>query len=150
MSDVLNKYSNIRYKNDPKITDEILTRMTNLPAKEQFALLKHHPDAGTIAIYHDPRFPEYVVEYVKGSEDDSVTTLYEKAPLFADFSLLVKARLEIMQEIAVHFLSLPSTLTAYDAGRSRRAYLKEFGTMQLLDLLARVESKKMIEESQGV
>lgn len=147
MSYALNKYRDLRYKHDEKITEAIMASMVALSFAEQRDLWIFDQDAGILCVYQDPRFPQYVIEYIKGSDEDSVTTLFETAPLFGDRSRLREARIEIMQEIASHFLSLPSVLTVYDEGRGRQVYLRELGTMQLLDVLAHVSSKEMIKES---
>lgn len=135
---VLSKYRGIRPLNDDATTDGMLRILVCIHPTQQQRWWIRNQDTGFICVFTHEMFPGKVIEYVQGTQEDSVTTLYEMHPVFANLAQLEQVRRELMTEIGVKLLALPSTILIYDAGREREVSLKEMGTAQLIDFLAHV------------
>lgn len=141
---VLEKYRSLRHVNDENIVNAIFDRLIVIPANQQGQYWIRDAEAGQICTYEDDRFPGKVLEYVMGTQEDSVSTLYEGHPIFESRARLVDVRKEIIAEIARLFLAVPSVLTLWDDGRGRQVHLRELGTLQLLDMLAYMTDRQMV------
>lgn len=121
------------------MVNAMLSILVNVPLNEQNELwVRDNGGTGNYCVFHHPSFPNHVLEYVAGSKQDSITSLYERSPVFSDRAELKKLRNAMMLEIAASCMSLPSSLAFYDHGREREVALVEFGTGQLVDHLGRV------------
>lgn len=135
---ILSKYNrSIRPLNDIETTDAILRVLVDVPVTEQQRFwIADDANCGRVCLYSHPNFPGLVLEYVQGTQEDSMTTLFEADPVFADLPRLAEMRKELINEIGATLLALPSTVTVYDTGREREVFLNELGTAALIDTLA--------------
>lgn len=135
MTDVISKYGTLHTVNDETITDVMLKRFTELPEARHQDLWIRDPIVGDVGIFVDDRYPNKVIEVVMGSDESSVTTLFQTSPIFFSRSELADARKDIMTEIGVATMSLPSSIAIKDEGRGRDVTLREMSTAQLIDIL---------------
>lgn len=133
---VLHKYRDITPLSDDATTDAMLRILVDIHPQEQQRWWIKNQNVGFVCIFTHEKFPGKVIEYVQGSQEDSVTTLYDMHPIFADLARLEQVRNELITEIGVTLMALPASVLVYDAGREREAPLKELGTAQLMDVLA--------------
>lgn len=134
---VLNKYRGVVIPlNDSETTDGMLRILVDMTPQEQQRMWIKSENIGHVCLFKHDNFPGKALEYVMGSQEDSITTLYEGTPVMADMMRLEELREELIAEIARVLMALPSTVAVYDAGRERQATLKELGTAQLIDTLA--------------
>jgi len=134
---VLHKYRTINPINDIAVTDAMLRVLVEIPNEQQEGFWIRDNEVGNICLYRNDAHPGKVLEYAQGSQDDSVTTLYEDNGLFQSRQQLWDMRRDLMSEIGRVLLAIPSTVVVYDAGREREVFLRELGTAQLFDVLAR-------------
>lgn len=135
MTDVINKYGTLHTINDEEITDAMLERFTNLPAERHQDMWIRDALVGDVGIFVDDRYPNKVIEVVMGADESSVTTLFQTSPIFFSRKELADARKDIMTEIGVVTMSLPSSIAVQDVGRGRDVVLREMSTAQLIDIL---------------
>lgn len=96
-------------------------------------------DYGVVCIFrNETRWPGKIIEYVKGSKGDSISSLYEASPALATARDLGRVRKDLILEIAAKMQALPSRIGINDAGRERAVPLREMGTAQLIDMLAKL------------
>lgn len=136
MTDVISKYGTLHTINDEVITDAMLERFTNLPAGRHQDMWIRDQVVGDVGIYADTRYPNKIIEVVMGADESSVTTLFEASPIFFSRKELAEARKDIITEIGVATMSLPSLIAVKDEGRGRDVILREMSTAQLIDILA--------------
>lgn len=147
-NEIVLKYKSLRPLNEITATNGLWIEMANMPILEQQPYWIQSQEVGNLFLYSDQKkFPNRFIEYVKGSQDDSVTTLYENNRVLGDRSLYIKARKELMNEIGAKLFLLPSLVTIYDEGRQRDAHLIELGTAQLLDILSAITGTNLNEET---
>lgn len=138
MNAILEKYrSSITPLNDSETTDEMLRLLmaVQVTAQQRYWIKSH--ELGYICVFKHEKFPGKVIEYVQGTQDDSVTTLYQGTLITDDISRIEETRKDLIGEIAHVLMALPSTVAVYDEGRERQTVLKELGTAQLMDVLAK-------------
>lgn len=137
MNPILTKYrQHFKPINDIAVTDGMLRILVEVPPEQQETMWFRDADAGSVCVFMHDNFPGKIIEYVQGSADDSVTTLYESDSLIADRARLKAARGELITEIGAVLMRLPSTVGVRDEGRERTLPLRECSTAQLMDLLA--------------
>lgn len=142
MNHTLEKYRSLKPINDETTVNAMLTILVEIPPSLQESFWIRENDVGSLCLYENEMFPNKVLEYVQGSADDSVTTLYGPNPIFNSRQALIEARQELIAEIGRSLLALPSTVAVYDSGRERQVMLKELGTAQLYDVLAHFVGKQ--------
>ena len=133
---ILTKYHAITPLIDDETTDSMLKVLVEIPAHEQQRFWMRNQAVGNVCIYTSDAHPGKIIEYVQGSQEDSVTTLYAANTIFNDLAVLEKVRSDLINEIGAVLMRLPSTIGVYDNGRGRQIALKELGTAQLMDTLA--------------
>jgi hypothetical protein len=139
MNIVLEKYKDLTPKNDEATTNLMWADLIGMSKQDQQRIWLRDGVVGDVCVYHkSPEYPDSILEYVQGSKEDSVTTLYKGNSLFMDLSRLRDARKELITEIGAVLMAIPSHVTIYDEGREREAFLNELGTAQLVDVLIRV------------
>lgn len=135
MNGVLEKYRSkivpVNYADS--IVDELLGHLVK-SSDMQWCV---NDKVGMFCLFRHKSYPDYVLEYVKGSNGDSISTLYHKNSIFNDISEFERVRYELMKEIAVGLCSLPSYVTFWDEGRGKQVAMREMGTAQLMDVLFR-------------
>lgn len=136
----LHKYRSLKPVNDEPTTNKLLTILVEIPNAGQEGFWIRTNDAGYVCLFQHDSVPGRLVEYVQGSQDDSVTTLYELNPVFATLQSLKDCRNDLISEIGRVLLALPNTVTVHDEGRERQLFLRELGTAQLMDVLAHFAS----------
>lgn len=129
-------HRHLRPINDDQKTDAMLALLVKVPGERQNDFWIRGSDSGTLCLWENEAFPGVVLEYVQGSQEDSVTTLYESCPMLATRQSLIDTRTSLINEIGALLMALPSTIAVYDGGREREAMLNELGTAQLIDVLA--------------
>ena len=139
---VIEKYGKLNTINDEVTTDEMLKRFTNQPYERHQDMWIRDAVAGDVGLYMDTHYPNKVIEVVMGAEESSVTTLFETNPIFFSRAELAKARKDLITEIGVATMSLPSNVAIRDEGRGRDVYLREMSTAQLIDLLEMAKAGK--------
>lgn len=95
--------------------------------------------AGDAALFKWSKYPQWVMEIVlgKGGEDCAIA-VYHSDSIFNDIDTYERMRQDIIYEIASLFSALPSSIR-FDDGRDRKNLeMRELGTAQLLDELARL------------
>jgi hypothetical protein len=137
---ILDKFKDLEPTYNEAITNAMLIALVATPNNRQDDMWIRDGVAGNVCVYKDNRYPNHVIEYVLGSKDDSVTTLFIGHPVFASRQLLIDLRKELITGIAVATMSLPSTVMVRDEGRERDAYLMELGTAQLVDIMTNVRN----------
>lgn len=130
----------LRPKTDVAAVERLWTILTEMTPEEQHRFWIRDPKAGQVCLFEHESAPGVVLEYVAGSKQDSVSTLYEAATVVGSKQALIDVRTFLITEIAVIFGGLPSAMGFHDAGRGRDVFLREMGTAQLLDELARLMS----------
>lgn len=131
----------IRPANDPAATDRLLRVLVDLTPEDQHDFWFRDGRAGAVCLYRNEEIaPGKVLEYVQGSREDSITTLYNATELFQSRRRLIDTRNQIITEIAAGLMSLPDAVGFWDEGRERDVRLKEMGTAQLIDQWARIQS----------
>lgn len=133
---VLTKYRNLRPMNNQEIVDGMWRHMVALTVPEAEHRWLKSEDTGFVFLYTHKDYPNVVLEYVQGSKNDSVTTIYEYSTEVSSLDQVRKVREELINEIGRVLLALPSTVVVRDEGREREVALKELGTAQLMDVLA--------------
>lgn len=133
---VLTKYRTIRPVNDIDATNSLLSILVEIANEQQNRFWVRSEVTGAVCLFKHDSHPSRVLEYVQGSKDDSVTTLYEENSFMTDCGQLSRVREELINEIGIVLMALPSTVAVHDGGRDRQAMLKELGTAQLMDVLA--------------
>jgi hypothetical protein len=134
---ILTKYRNVRpVSNDEAKVEAMWRLMTGMTYYDARPRWSHSPDTGNVFLLIHDDFPGYVLEYVMGTENDSVTTLYEASADVGSLSAVAQMRADLINEIGSILLALPSTVVVWDQGRERELTLKELGTAQLIDTLA--------------
>lgn len=141
---VLEKFRTLRPITDDQTVMAMLAILVNLSREQQRDMWFADKDSGRVCLFRHGEFPGKVLEYVWGTKDDSVSTLYEEHPIFATRQALINARKEVRDEIGRLTLSLPSTIVVGDAGRGRDAYLYELGTAQMIDTLEHFAKPKSL------
>lgn len=135
---ILTKYREVRPTFDESQVNTLQIELLKTTDAERINGFVRDDMGGTFCVFTDSAVPNRVLEYVKGSEQDSVSTLYENtSPIFSDLGALRMARRELIGEIGARLGRLPSTISVYDGGREREVALNELGTAQLMDVLAR-------------
>lgn len=119
--------------------DAMLRILIEIPPSEQNDLwLRNDPRrVGDFCLFRHGSYPGVVLEYVQGGKQDSVTTLYQHSPEFSTRESAAALRRDLMREIAAVTLSIPDSIGIFDHGREREVFLREMGTAQLVDTLAR-------------
>ena len=140
---ILTKYRSINPLIDDATTDAMLKVLVEIPASAQQRFWIRSQAVGNVCIYTQDDHPGKVLEYVQGSQEDSVTTLYSANGVFNDLSTLEKVRSDLINEIGAVLMRLPSTIGVMDQGRGRQVALKELGTAQLIDTLAHFTSSNI-------
>lgn len=133
---VLALYRALKPLNDDATTDKMLSILIEIPNDAQSGFWIRDEKAGNVCLFKHDSFPNKVLEYVQGSADDSVSTLYEEHAIFATLRALTEARNYLIMEIGSVLMALPSTVAVYDGGRERQVVLRELGTAQIIDTLA--------------
>lgn len=133
---ILFKLRDLKPINDEPLVNKMLEILVAIPNEKQDDLWTRTQGAGNVCMFKHSITPGKVIEYVQGSKDDSVTTLYEGHPIFSSLKALTEARLDLISEIATVTMALPGTVVVRDAGRGRECFLRELGTAQLMDVLA--------------
>lgn len=131
---IVSKYGNLHTINDEIITDTMLARFTALPADKHRDMWIRDAVAGDVGLYMDSQYVNKVIEVVMGSNESSVTTLFEINPIFFSRHDLALARKDLITEIGVATMSLPSNVAVWDEGRGCDVMLREMSTAQLIDL----------------
>lgn len=95
--------------------------------------------AGDVILFIWDRYPQWVMEIVLGARgEDCAIAFYHSDSIFNDINAYERMRQNIIYEIAGLFSALPSSIR-FDDGRDRKNLeMKEMGTAQLLDELARL------------
>lgn len=136
MNIILEKYRGLRPLNDPQTTDKMLAILVEVPEAKQEGMWLRDRNVGHACLFRHESFPGKVIEYVQGTQQDSVTTLYEESPVFESRATLLAAREALIHEIGRVLMAIPATVVVYDEGRERDVRLWELGTAQLFDTLA--------------
>ena len=132
----LYKYRGIKPLNEPETTDKLLSILVDIPHHLQDRMWIRD-NTGSVCIFRHDSAPGRVIEYVQGSADDSVTTLYEDCPELSTMQAVLEARKELITAIGVATMAIPSTIAVRDEGRGRSEVpLRELGIAQLQDVLA--------------
>lgn len=139
---ILEKYRSLKPLNDEAAVNAMLGVLVEIPPSLQNDFWVREADVGSFCLYENDMHPNKVLEYVQGSADDSVTTLYEPNSILQSRAALIDARRELIAEIGRVLLALPSTVAVYDSGRERQVMLRELGTAQLYDVLAHFAGKQ--------
>ena len=132
----VSKYDGLKTVNEEVITDEMLKRLVETSPERQQDWWIRDVLVGNVCVYFDDRYPDYVLELVMGAEESSVSTLFMRHPTFTARKSLAGARKELITEIGVATMSLPSRVAIRDEGRGRDVALAEMSTAQLVDILA--------------
>jgi len=133
---VLEKYRTIAPSNDQQIVEAMWRKMLDLTEEQAKFRWHKSEETGFVFLFTDERYPGYVLEYVQGTKNDSVTTLYKYSREFATLKTLAGVREDLIREIGRVLLSIPGAVLVRDEGREREVTLKELGTAQLQDVLA--------------
>ncbi|WP_374335347.1 hypothetical protein [Methyloversatilis sp.] len=133
---VLSKYRGLTPLNNQEIVDGLWRHMTQLSVPEAKHRWFKSEDYGFVFLFSHDDYPNVVLEYVQGSRDDSVTTIYAHTREVASLEALSNMRKELINEIGAVLLALPQSVVVRDEGREREVALKELGTAQLVDVLA--------------
>lgn len=139
---IIDESKSLKTVNDAVRTDEMLERMVNEPLGRQRDMWIRDGVVGDVCMYLDNRYPENMIECVMGGAESSVTTLFLKHPAFASRERVTALRKELITEIGVATMSLPSNIAIRDEGRGRDVYLKEMSTAQLIDILEMAKNGK--------
>lgn len=141
MNEILMARANRLFKplNDIAITDRMLSILVNTPEPVQEGFWARDNEAGNICLFGHDQFPRKVLEYVAGSKEDSVTTLYEATSVFDSKFDLVRIRKDLIREIKAMTMTVNNSFALYDEGRERHVKLKEMGTAQLIDTIAKMQ-----------
>ena len=133
---ILSKYRALTPVSDEAAVNDMWQMMMELTVPEAAPRWLKSEDTGYVFRFTSSKYPQYVLEYVQGSKQDSVTTLYRASPEVASLESISKVRSDLINEVGSVLMALPSTVVVGDAGREREVALKEMGTAQLVDLLA--------------
>lgn len=139
---IVSKYGNIHTINDEVITDTMLERFIALPEERHRNMWIRDAIAGDVGLYMDLQYVNKVIEVVMGSSESSVTTLFKINPIFFSRRDLTLARKDLITEIGVATMSLPSNVAVWDEGRGRDVLLREMSTAQLIDLAEMAKNGK--------
>ncbi len=144
MNDLITgKYRQLRPLNDEAITHAMLQILVDVPPSQQNALW-HRGETGSFCIFRHDKFPGKVIEYVQGSKNDSVTTLYVDCPLFESLNAVADMRKQLQYDVAARHHALPSSISFFDHGRERDVVLTEMGTAQLYDMIAQQTGRDVL------
>ena len=128
----------IRPVSDEATVNKLLAILVELTPEQQRDMWFRDARAGAVCLFSHESATGLILEYVQGSRDDSISTLYTATDLFRSRQALIDARNTMMTEIAATSFSLPGAIGYYDEGREREVSLKEMGTAQLIDQWARL------------
>ncbi|WP_323016377.1 hypothetical protein [Castellaniella sp.] len=123
----------IRPVANEKLTNDMLTSLLKIPESVQAGFWVRDKEGGHVCIFGAQGFPDHVIEYVAGGQDDSITTLYRATDIFDSRTNLMKLRVDLIREIKAATMTVNDSFTLYDEGRERHVRLKEMGTAQLVD-----------------
>lgn len=132
---ILHKYRTLQPINDIATTDAMLRKLVEISNDRQDGFWIRDASVGNVCLYADLAHHGKMLEYTQGSQDDSVTTLYEDNGLFETRQQVLDMRKDLIDEIGRVLLALPSTVVVRDGGREREVFLRECGTAQLFDIL---------------
>lgn len=128
---IISKYGKLKTINDEARTDAMLKQFTEQPYERHQDMWIRDAVVGNVGVFKQDN---YVIEVVMGSEDSSVTTLFDYNPIFSMRTELAEARKELIIEIGAATMSLPSRVAIHDEGRGRDVFLREMSTAQLIDV----------------
>jgi hypothetical protein len=129
-------------------TNGLWFEMSTMDVHKQQQYWMRDPHIGNVFLYsNNSTCPGKFLEYVEGVQDDSVSTLYQASQIFNEKSVFMKARLDLINEIAAKLMLLPSLVIVFDEGRQRNINLQEAGTAQLIDILAEITYTDIRNES---
>lgn len=148
-NDVIDKYAKlINPVSDEATVMELFKHLVKLTPAQQHEMSFVDAEVGKVLIFRHDQFPGLVLEYVLGTKDDSVSTLYRESPIFATRQTLIDTRRALYREIGAVMLALPASVVVSDPGRQRGdVYLYELGTAQLIDTLEHFAKPKILSLS---
>lgn len=135
---IAQKYMAIfRTVNNDALAIKLGEELASLPEAEFKSAAIEDQFSGRTAFYGDDA-KTVVLELVGGViKGDSMFALYEPDPIFNNREAYIKARRELMAEVAL-FLGAPGSqdrIAVMDQSRGRQVLLCELATAQLIDLL---------------
>ena len=141
MNELLIARANRLFKplNDIAVTDGMLRVLVHTPESVQEGFWARDNEAGNVCLFGHDRYPRKVIEYVAGSKEDSVTTLYEATSIFDSKTDLMRIRKDLIREIKAMTMTVNNSFALYDEGRERHVKLKEMGTAQLIDTVIKMQ-----------
>lgn len=139
------KYSDLVVVNSQHKALQLSTALNKLPKSEQRDHFAGTQLTGYFYLFRDPKVdPNVVMECVVSRDGDAITSLYVNHAINSERNALVRAREEIIRDLARKIGLSPENVGIEDEARGRPLGLSELSTGQLIDLLAEKMGKTII------
>jgi hypothetical protein len=130
-------YRGIVVVNHERLALELSLKFNKKPRSEQREFFGGTPLAGYVYLFRDEVISaDTVMETVVSQSGDAITSLYKNHSVNAELGLWVRAREDLVKNLARKIGLSPGLVGIDDPGRGRQVGLTELSTGQLIDLLA--------------
>jgi len=128
----------IKPLSDEKTVESMLRYLVEVPDAAQEGFWVRSYEGGHVCLFGHHAFPGKVIEYVAGSKEDSITSLYVATSIFDSRWNLMLLRIDLIREIKAATMTVNDSFALFDGGRERHVRLKEMGTAQLIDTVTKL------------